>query len=193
MNNVAANKNGEKRDAQRNNRTMNKRKNKPKVRYEFRPKEKEVIKEGTRRTQDKPNKNNKRSRNEKVNNSHVDTNCHSPKSSWKLNKENMKNRRRSANKFSVMEDIEDVEVFDGTKKNVAHHTAESCIVHTFEMILCNVQCMVERCLQNVGRKVAMGMVFDIKVVRAVERQRVDRIDHACVPFMCNWYRLRIFP
>ncbi|GKC05616.1 RNA-directed DNA polymerase, eukaryota, reverse transcriptase zinc-binding domain protein [Tanacetum coccineum] len=116
-NNVASNKNREKKDAQRNIRTMNKRKNKPKVRYEFRPKEKEVIKEGTRRTQDKPNKNNKRSRNEKVNNSHVDTNCHSPKSSWKLNKENMKNRRRSANKFSVMEDIEDVEVFDGTKKS----------------------------------------------------------------------------
>ncbi|GJW89563.1 transposase, MuDR, MULE transposase domain protein [Tanacetum coccineum] len=32
------------------------------------------------------------------------------------------------------------------------------------MILCNVQCMVERCLRIVGRKVVMGMVFDSKVV-----------------------------
>ncbi|GJT05583.1 zf-CCHC domain-containing protein, partial [Tanacetum coccineum] len=86
-NNVAANKNGEKRYAQRNNSAMNKGKNKAKVRYEFRPKEKEVIKEGTRKTQIQPNKNIEKSRNENVNNSHVDTNCHNPKPNWKLNKE----------------------------------------------------------------------------------------------------------
>ncbi|GJY65673.1 hypothetical protein Tco_0467911 [Tanacetum coccineum] len=105
-----------KRDAQRNNSAMNKGKNKAKVRYEFRPKEKEVIKEGTRKTQIQPNKNIEKSRNENVNNSHVDTNCHNPKPTWKLNKEKMKNWR-SANKFSVLEDIEDAEVFYGTKKS----------------------------------------------------------------------------
>nr|GEY20289.1 GPCR kinase [Tanacetum cinerariifolium] len=41
--------------------------------------------------------------------------------------------------------------------------------------------MVERCLRNVSRKVAMGMVV---YSEAVERQRVDRIDHVRVPFVC---------
>nr|GEV65706.1 RNA-directed DNA polymerase, eukaryota [Tanacetum cinerariifolium] len=72
-NNFIANKNREKRDAQRNYGIMNKGQNKPKVRCEFTPKEKEVIKEDTRKTQDQPNKN--------------------------------------------KESIEDVEVFDGTKKS----------------------------------------------------------------------------
>ncbi|GJV15146.1 zinc finger, CCHC-type containing protein [Tanacetum coccineum] len=65
--------------------------NKAKVRYEFRPKEKEVIKEGTRKPHIQPNKNIEKSRNGNVNNSLVDTN--------------------------FLEDIEDAKVFDGIKKS----------------------------------------------------------------------------
>ncbi|GJW39340.1 hypothetical protein Tco_0065185 [Tanacetum coccineum] len=43
--------------------------------------------------------------------------------------------------------------------DVAMHIAENRIVHTFELILCDVHRMLEMCLCDVARKVVMGMLF----------------------------------
>ncbi|GJU92912.1 hypothetical protein Tco_1317668 [Tanacetum coccineum] len=63
--------------------------------------------------------------------------------------------------------------------DVAIHIAENRIVHTFELILCDVHRMLEMCLSDVARKVVMGMWFHRIVVMGMWFHRIV--------VMCNGY------
>nr|GFA56906.1 hypothetical protein [Tanacetum cinerariifolium] len=56
--------------------------------------------------------------------------------------------------------------------DVVMHIAENRIVHTFELILCDVHCMLEMCLCSVARKVVMGMLFHRIVVMDCDNNTV---------------------